>query len=127
MDYIRLDVLNVVINNTIFLAMSVSLLCLSLSLLCLCLSLSLLCPSVSLLSVSLSLFSVCVSLCSLPTSLYVSLSLSADQALDRFAMRRFYEDKALPVGQPSQRRSALLVATYGYSYASVVDIPLYCM
>ncbi|CAB1327729.1 unnamed protein product [Coregonus sp. 'balchen'] len=29
---------------------------------------------------------------------------SADQALDRFAMRRFYEDKALPVGQPSQRR-----------------------
>uniref|UniRef100_A0A8D3BN24 Tensin 1 n=1 Tax=Scophthalmus maximus TaxID=52904 RepID=A0A8D3BN24_SCOMX len=28
----------------------------------------------------------------------------ADQALDRFAMRRFYEDKALPVGQPSQRR-----------------------
>ncbi|XP_029942385.1 tensin-like isoform X2 [Salarias fasciatus] len=29
---------------------------------------------------------------------------SADQALDRFAMRRFYEDKALPVGQPSQTR-----------------------
>uniref|UniRef100_A0A665WJ95 Tensin 1 n=1 Tax=Echeneis naucrates TaxID=173247 RepID=A0A665WJ95_ECHNA len=28
----------------------------------------------------------------------------ADQALDRFAMRRFYEDKALPVGQPSQKR-----------------------
>lgn len=36
---------------------------------------------------------------------YVCLSVrSADQALDRFAMRRFYEDKALPVGQPSQRR-----------------------
>lgn len=36
---------------------------------------------------------------------YVCLSIhSADQALDRFAMRRFYEDKALPVGQPSQRR-----------------------
>lgn len=31
---------------------------------------------------------------------------SADQALDRFAMKRFYEDKAMPVGQPSQRRSA---------------------
>uniref|UniRef100_A0A8C4IX36 Tensin 1 n=1 Tax=Dicentrarchus labrax TaxID=13489 RepID=A0A8C4IX36_DICLA len=29
---------------------------------------------------------------------------NADQALDRFAMRRFYEDKALPVGQPSQKR-----------------------
>uniref|UniRef100_A0A3P8WCK4 Tensin 1 n=1 Tax=Cynoglossus semilaevis TaxID=244447 RepID=A0A3P8WCK4_CYNSE len=28
----------------------------------------------------------------------------ADQALDRFAMKRFYEDKVLPVGQPSQRR-----------------------
>lgn len=32
---------------------------------------------------------------------------SADQALDRFAMRRFYEDKALPVGQPSQKRWAV--------------------
>uniref|UniRef100_A0AAY4E152 Tensin 1 n=1 Tax=Denticeps clupeoides TaxID=299321 RepID=A0AAY4E152_9TELE len=28
----------------------------------------------------------------------------ADQALDRFAMKRFYEDKVLPVGQPSQKR-----------------------
>uniref|UniRef100_A0A8C9SXX6 Tensin 1 n=1 Tax=Scleropages formosus TaxID=113540 RepID=A0A8C9SXX6_SCLFO len=28
----------------------------------------------------------------------------ADQALDRFAMKRFYEDKALPVSQPSQSR-----------------------
>lgn len=36
------------------------------------------------------------------------LSCSADQALDRFAMRRFYEDKALPVGQPSQRRSVIM-------------------
>ncbi|XP_024918074.1 tensin isoform X3 [Cynoglossus semilaevis] len=35
---------------------------------------------------------------------YSNISASADQALDRFAMRRFYEDKALPVGQPSQRR-----------------------
>ncbi|CAL8284704.1 unnamed protein product, partial [Gadus morhua 'NCC'] len=35
---------------------------------------------------------------------YSSISASADQALDRFAMRRFYEDKALPVGTPSQRR-----------------------
>ncbi|KAF3842819.1 hypothetical protein F7725_001668 [Dissostichus mawsoni] len=26
------------------------------------------------------------------------------QALDRFAMKRFYEDKVLPVGQPSQKR-----------------------
>uniref|UniRef100_A0A452V2M7 Tensin 1 n=1 Tax=Ursus maritimus TaxID=29073 RepID=A0A452V2M7_URSMA len=29
---------------------------------------------------------------------------SADQALDRFAMKRFYEDKIVPIGQPSQRR-----------------------
>uniref|UniRef100_A0A8C7ZDW4 Tensin 1 n=1 Tax=Oryzias sinensis TaxID=183150 RepID=A0A8C7ZDW4_9TELE len=35
---------------------------------------------------------------------YSNISASADQALDRFAMRRFYEDKALPVGQPSQNR-----------------------
>nr|XP_025041267.1 tensin-1 [Pelodiscus sinensis] len=28
----------------------------------------------------------------------------ADQALDRFAMKRFYEDKVTPVGQPSQKR-----------------------
>ncbi|XP_076011332.1 tensin-1 isoform X1 [Genypterus blacodes] len=35
---------------------------------------------------------------------YSNISASADQALDRFAMRRFYEDKVLPVGQPSQRR-----------------------
>ncbi|XP_004701842.2 tensin-1 [Echinops telfairi] len=28
----------------------------------------------------------------------------ADQALDRFAMKRFYEDKIVPIGQPSQRR-----------------------
>ncbi|XP_042368945.1 tensin isoform X7 [Plectropomus leopardus] len=35
---------------------------------------------------------------------YSNISASADQALDRFAMRRFYEDKALPVGQPSQIR-----------------------
>ncbi|XP_026157894.1 tensin isoform X3 [Mastacembelus armatus] len=35
---------------------------------------------------------------------YSNISASADQALDRFAMRRFYEDKAVPVGQPSQRR-----------------------
>ncbi|XP_068165030.1 tensin-1 isoform X2 [Antennarius striatus] len=35
---------------------------------------------------------------------YSNISASADQALDRFAMRRFYEDKALPAGQPSQQR-----------------------
>ncbi|KAM4560094.1 tensin-1 isoform 2-T2 [Odontesthes bonariensis] len=35
---------------------------------------------------------------------YSNISASADQALDRFAMRRFYEDKALPLGQPSQKR-----------------------
>uniref|UniRef100_A0AAV2L635 Tensin n=1 Tax=Knipowitschia caucasica TaxID=637954 RepID=A0AAV2L635_KNICA len=35
---------------------------------------------------------------------YSNITASADQALDRFAMRRFYEDKALPVGQPSQIR-----------------------
>jgi len=36
---------------------------------------------------------------------------SADQALDRFAMRRFYEDKALPVGQPSQKRYVITSLT----------------
>ncbi|TRY57817.1 hypothetical protein DNTS_035766, partial [Danionella cerebrum] len=35
---------------------------------------------------------------------YSNISASADQALDRFAMKRFYEDKALLVGQPSQKR-----------------------
>ncbi|KAM9305254.1 tensin-1 [Gastrophryne carolinensis] len=35
---------------------------------------------------------------------YSNISASADQALDRFAMRRFYEDKVLPVAQPSQKR-----------------------
>ncbi|XP_032620304.1 tensin-1 isoform X4 [Chelonoidis abingdonii] len=35
---------------------------------------------------------------------YSNISASADQALDRFAMKRFYEDKVLPVGQPSQKR-----------------------
>lgn len=35
---------------------------------------------------------------------------SADQALDRFAMKRFYEDKAMPVGQPSQRRSEMTLS-----------------
>ncbi|XP_028277469.1 tensin isoform X5 [Parambassis ranga] len=35
---------------------------------------------------------------------YSNISASADQALDRFAMRRFYEDKSLPVTQPSQKR-----------------------
>ncbi|KAJ8004633.1 hypothetical protein DPEC_G00138350 [Dallia pectoralis] len=35
---------------------------------------------------------------------YSNITASADQALDRFAMKRFYEDKVLPVGQPSQKR-----------------------
>ncbi|KAM9235722.1 tensin-1 isoform 3-T3 [Leptosomus discolor] len=35
---------------------------------------------------------------------YSNISASADQALDRFAMKRFYEDKIVPVGQPSQKR-----------------------
>ncbi|NXF75208.1 TENS protein, partial [Sclerurus mexicanus] len=35
---------------------------------------------------------------------YSNISASADQALDRFAMKRFYEDKVVPVGQPSQKR-----------------------
>ncbi|XP_040029120.2 tensin-1 isoform X5 [Gasterosteus aculeatus] len=35
---------------------------------------------------------------------YSNISASADQALDRFSMRRFYEDKALPAAQPSQIR-----------------------
>lgn len=41
---------------------------------------------------------------------------SADQALDRFAMKRFYEDKVLPVGQPSQRRSVVLCFPHLTSY-----------
>ena len=32
---------------------------------------------------------------------------SADQALDRFAMKRFYDDKLGGLPQPSQRRYAL--------------------
>uniref|UniRef100_A0A8C6NDZ0 Uncharacterized protein n=1 Tax=Melopsittacus undulatus TaxID=13146 RepID=A0A8C6NDZ0_MELUD len=35
---------------------------------------------------------------------YSNISASANQALDRFAMKRFYEDKIVPVGQPSQKR-----------------------
>ncbi|XP_038616059.1 tensin-1 isoform X2 [Tachyglossus aculeatus] len=35
---------------------------------------------------------------------YSNISASADQALDRFAMKRFYEDKVAPFGQPSQKR-----------------------
>ncbi|XP_026977580.1 tensin-1 isoform X1 [Sagmatias obliquidens] len=35
---------------------------------------------------------------------YSNISASADQALDRFAMKRFYEDKIVPIGQPSQKR-----------------------
>ncbi|XP_039612338.1 tensin-like isoform X3 [Polypterus senegalus] len=35
---------------------------------------------------------------------YSNISASADQALDRFAMKRYYEDKVLPVSQPSQKR-----------------------
>ncbi|XP_060543862.1 tensin-1 isoform X5 [Pantherophis guttatus] len=35
---------------------------------------------------------------------YSNISASADQALDRFAMKRFYEDKVIPAGQPSQKR-----------------------
>lgn len=49
--------------------------------------------------------------------LFNVISCSADQALDRFAMRRFYEDKALPVGQPSQKRSVItlfLVVIVGF-------------
>ncbi|NWQ80344.1 TENS protein, partial [Columbina picui] len=39
---------------------------------------------------------------------YSNISASADQALDRFAMKRFYEDKVVPVGQPSQKRWVLV-------------------
>ncbi|XP_019378359.1 PREDICTED: tensin-1 [Gavialis gangeticus] len=35
---------------------------------------------------------------------YSNISASADQALDRFAMKRFYEDKVEPAAQPSQKR-----------------------
>ncbi|XP_069792153.1 tensin-1-like isoform X2 [Narcine bancroftii] len=35
---------------------------------------------------------------------YSNISASADQALDRFAMKKFYEDKISSVIQPSQRR-----------------------
>uniref|UniRef100_A0A8B9LVH3 Tensin 1 n=1 Tax=Astyanax mexicanus TaxID=7994 RepID=A0A8B9LVH3_ASTMX len=39
---------------------------------------------------------------------YSNISASADQALDRFAMKRFYEDKAMPVGQYVQYFAGLL-------------------
>uniref|UniRef100_A0A8C4QP76 Tensin n=1 Tax=Eptatretus burgeri TaxID=7764 RepID=A0A8C4QP76_EPTBU len=35
---------------------------------------------------------------------YSNICASADQALDTFAMKRFYEDKILPLSQPSQQR-----------------------
>uniref|UniRef100_A0A4X2JUW9 Tensin 1 n=1 Tax=Vombatus ursinus TaxID=29139 RepID=A0A4X2JUW9_VOMUR len=41
---------------------------------------------------------------------YSNISASADQALDRFAMKRFYEDKVVPVGQPSQKRSSFMIS-----------------
>lgn len=56
------------------------------------------------------------------------MSCSADQALDRFAMRRFYEDKALPVGQPSQKRSVItsLPGSCFMSLAFATELYYYC-
>uniref|UniRef100_A0A8C2CSD9 Tensin 1b n=1 Tax=Cyprinus carpio TaxID=7962 RepID=A0A8C2CSD9_CYPCA len=51
---------------------------------------------------------------------YSNISASADQALDRFAMKRFYEDKVLPVGQPSQRRLVVLYFPHLTPYLSLV-------
>lgn len=51
------------------------------------------------------------------------LACSADQALDRFAMKRFYEDKVLPVGQPSQKRSVLSLFLLAV-YIPILPLPL---
>ncbi|XP_035381535.1 tensin isoform X3 [Electrophorus electricus] len=56
---------------------------------------------------------------------YSSISASADQALDRFAMKRFYEDKAMPVGQPSQRRYVQYFAGLLSGHIKINNKPLF--
>uniref|UniRef100_A0A8C1DFN7 Tensin 1 n=1 Tax=Cyprinus carpio carpio TaxID=630221 RepID=A0A8C1DFN7_CYPCA len=50
---------------------------------------------------------------------------SADQALDRFAMKRFYEDKAMPMGQPSQRRYVHYFAGLLSGHIKINNKPLF--
>ncbi|XP_051752012.1 tensin isoform X1 [Ctenopharyngodon idella] len=56
---------------------------------------------------------------------YSNISASADQALDRFAMKRFYEDKAMPVGQPSQRRYVHYFAGLLSGHIKINNKPLF--
>ncbi|XP_037392508.1 tensin isoform X5 [Pygocentrus nattereri] len=56
---------------------------------------------------------------------YSNISASADQALDRFAMKRFYEDKAMPVGQPSQRRYVQYFAGLLSGHIKINNKPLF--
>uniref|UniRef100_A0A8C1YI25 Uncharacterized protein n=1 Tax=Cyprinus carpio TaxID=7962 RepID=A0A8C1YI25_CYPCA len=56
---------------------------------------------------------------------YSSLSASADQALDRFAMKHFYEDKAMPMGQPSQRRYVHYFAGLLSGHIKINNKPLF--
>nr|XP_032831306.1 tensin-3-like isoform X2 [Petromyzon marinus] len=50
---------------------------------------------------------------------YSGVCASAEQALDTFAMRKFYEDKALPVSHPSQKR---YVNYFGQLLAGVIKM-----
>ncbi|XP_078737867.1 tensin-2-like isoform X2 [Lampetra fluviatilis] len=50
---------------------------------------------------------------------YSGACASAEQALDTFAMRKFYEDKALPVSHPSQQR---YVNYFGQLLAGVIKM-----
>ncbi|XP_059427310.1 tensin-1 isoform X7 [Carassius carassius] len=56
---------------------------------------------------------------------YSNLSTSPDQALDRFAMKRFYEDKAMPMGQPSQRRYVHYFAGLLSGHIKINNKPLF--
>uniref|UniRef100_A0A8B9LVL5 Tensin 1 n=2 Tax=Astyanax mexicanus TaxID=7994 RepID=A0A8B9LVL5_ASTMX len=56
---------------------------------------------------------------------YSNISASADQALDRFAMKRFYEDKAMPVGQPANRRLLIYFAGLLSGHIKINNKPLF--
>ncbi|XP_062853704.1 tensin-1 isoform X1 [Trichomycterus rosablanca] len=56
---------------------------------------------------------------------YSNISASVDQALDRFAMKRFYEDKAMIVGQPSQRRYVQYFAGLLSGHIKINNKPLF--
>uniref|UniRef100_A0A672R2A8 Tensin 1b n=1 Tax=Sinocyclocheilus grahami TaxID=75366 RepID=A0A672R2A8_SINGR len=56
---------------------------------------------------------------------YSNLSASADQALDRFAMKHFYEDKAMHMGQPSQRRYVHYFAGLLSGHIKINNKPLF--